>query len=202
MGYAEERKFWTREQIAIVEDLIDKEQYRGFIRWENHVETIGHPIGTIKFMARSIRSRRREKEWRVLNANLRALADQAVKSSEAPDPSVTTKPAPKYQTKPAPKEVSDTMRCTSTARLMRDVEIRFRSENPFGDPEPGRSALDRKRNGEIEQARRPSLATSINIPKRSPRHGAKSPSFAPLASASNFAPALRDADASFSDGAP
>lgn len=154
--YSAKRSNWTPHQIAIVERLAnDARRRRIHVRWDLHVEEIGHPLSSIKSMHQYLYASRRNEEMRRFNRNLRALAD--VPPSPLADPS---NPAP------VPKANCggiDTLRVTSTGRFLFAAEYRERigsaasiTAAQFGDPRPGRSALDEKRAGIV----RPDLPTT------------------------------------------
>ena len=143
-----ERTGWTPQQIAIVERYMDDANRRKtFARWDLYEEEIGHPVSSIRSMAHFIRCRRRDSAARDVRHTLRALADALAGPLPEKPASAVKLPAPKPVPTRAPGDLVDTMRCTSTAQLMLHSEIRSRTGNWFGDPAPGRSALDKKRAG-------------------------------------------------------
>lgn len=178
-----DRAYWTPAEIGIVERYMDDADRRKvYARWDLLEEEIGHPVSSIRSMAHYIRSRRRAAAARNVRKTLRAVADAFATPDAAPSPAPAfagLRPdKPVYRgklpaEKPAkPIEIADTMRCTSTAQLMLHSEIRARTGNWFGDPPPGRSALDEMRAGIVRPTpnvrgmhvqRKPTLATKVAL---------------------------------------
>lgn len=132
-----DRSSWTLDQIAIVERLIELARgIRGGTRWADHVEAIGHPLSSITSMAHYLRNKTLKDRYRVENEGLRQRARDAARAARE-------KPA-------APRDYAGHMSLTPKCKLVFDQELldRIRERGLtagfFGDPLPGRSALDRK----------------------------------------------------------
>jgi hypothetical protein len=162
------RSNWTQAQIAIVERYIDDAtRRRVYVRWDLHADEIGHPVSSIRTMAHHIRNKRRDGIARNLRQKLRALADKPPSYGQAPGPAYRGKLPAK---KPARAIELDSHRIsTTTAMLKLGAEMRDRigaqglTAGWFGDPPPGRSALDERRMGIVRPEPKP---RGMHIPKK------------------------------------
>lgn len=156
-----DRKSWTQQDRDRLCELVDAYLREGRRpKWDLIATDVGHPHSSCRSLMSLIRSDRRyaaEKARKLAIKQETALMIEFAKGAEA------SRPEPKVKPKAAPKPAAvidlDHRRCTSTASLMRHAETVARAGNWFGDPAPGRSALDRMRAGLIEQPRQPSLPT-------------------------------------------
>lgn len=131
---------WTTQQRARLCELADAYRTRGKPpKWHLIAEDVGHPSLSCQTVMSKIRSKRRNEQIKAEVALMIEFEDQK--------PQPEAEPAPKPPAARAPVDLTDTMRCTSTAQLMLHSETRDRAGNWFGDPEPGRSALDKMRAG-------------------------------------------------------
>jgi hypothetical protein len=133
---------WLPCQLDLLERLID-----GGTSYEDAVPLVGHPLLGCRSKMSEIRSRRRD-------AERQKPGEVSAKSAALPyrSPIAKRPPAP---IRPAIVPDPPHARTTSTAKLVMDAELRRRIDlvgvtaGLLGDPLPGRSALDRKREGSI-----------------------------------------------------
>lgn len=136
------RNKWTQPQCDLLESLVEAKVGFNIIS-----ERVGHPILSCRSKASELRAKRREAEAEKFRKAL--------------------KPAPAMPRRPIVAQAAPSVapaRATSTARLVMDAELRARIEvmgvtgGLFGDPLPGRSALDQMRAGLVDTPRAPSLS--------------------------------------------
>jgi hypothetical protein len=127
------KKPWLPHQVDLLERLIE-----GGRTYPSAAPLVGHTILSCRTKMSEIRNRRLEREWKNASA----------------DTPPTAAPVAQRKLSPVKKAaiISDPphTRATSTAKLLMDAELRGRIEvlgvtaGLFGDPLPGRSALDRR----------------------------------------------------------
>lgn len=136
---------WLPHQLDLLERLID-----GGTSYDDAVPLVGHSILSCRTTMSEIRSRRHNGQERmaIRATRLAERAAAAAARAKAAEPVADRKIAPGKPTiVPDPPHA----RSTSTAKLVMDAELRGRIElqgvtaGLLGDPMPGRSALDRKR---------------------------------------------------------
>jgi stress-induced morphogen len=144
---------WTKGQIARMHEIMDETAASGGRRvgWQKYEAELGHTLAAIRIVAARLYQERHIKQQRALNRALRKIADAVPAPAPAPKP----KPAKPIAIKTPPpkiKLVGDS-HCiaTSTQSMMFAAEMRSRFEGrasitagQFGDPLPGRSALDQR----------------------------------------------------------
>lgn len=163
-NYADSRSTWSPEQLVRMEELIDEaDRSHTIVPWREHLLELGHPLTSVRTMASRVRARRIAARDRAHNRMIRNIADTAAINqrdikSAAPVTQVVLK-----ETSAKPADIADHMRCTSTQRMSVMAEIHAKivthgtiTGGIFGDPLPGRSALDEKRGTAVA----PSVASS------------------------------------------
>jgi hypothetical protein len=135
---------WLPQQVTLLERLISFG-----ISYETAAGRVGHSAMSCRTKISELRSAKRRAEQQKPGEIARAMPSRL--PFDAP---IAKRPlAPLLQT-----HLNDAAhtRTTSTANLVMDAELRSRIEvqgvtaGLLGDPMPGRSALDRKRAGEVE----------------------------------------------------
>lgn len=128
------RNKWTAPQLKLL-----KEMHVAGRKWPAIASAVGHPLSSCQQMLSRIRGQKRNEEFE--------------RARVAPKTPVAIVPPVKPAIVPAiARPAKPSARSTSTARLVMDAELRSRIElqgitaGLLGDPMPGRSALDRKRN--------------------------------------------------------
>lgn len=149
VGYNGNR--WTPEQVALMEEM-----RAARTKWDEVAVAVGHPKTSCQQMMTQLRQQRkdtiRRAQAKATRQALREQADaaaarQASACAIAAQPAARPAPAPETRRSSSP----DFTRSTSTARFQTHAELRARIEilgvtgGLLGDPEPGRSALDRMR---------------------------------------------------------
>jgi hypothetical protein len=145
-NYADRRTWSQRDRDRLWELVMAYAFEKRRVNWDLIVADVGHPVSSCRSVMSLMRSDRRFREDKERRAAIKAEVALMVELEDGPRPD-RPKLAPKPIPTRAPVDVVDTMRCTSTAQLMLHAEIRARTGNWFGDPAPGRSALDKKRAG-------------------------------------------------------
>jgi len=172
---------WTPEHLQRLADYIDEAHTKGRRPYYEIIGAeLGHPPKSCRTMMAHIRAKRHNDKIkdgiRLVQASI-AYAEKMRQRVRREEGATRSQIKERIRTL---TDMTDHMHATSTAKLLQGAELRSRDGNWFGDPPAGRSALDKKRLAEINQP------------------GTKSPSFAPLASASTESPRPPDADATFS----
>jgi hypothetical protein len=134
---------WTAPQLTLMEEM-----HAAGRKWPTISKAVGHPINSCQQMLSRSRAQKRRLQEQALRA-------QIVRASVARAPSLV----PKDKAMPLKVLVTDApyQRPTSTAKFLMDAELRARigeqgvTAGLLGDPLPGRSALDKRRAGIVEQ---------------------------------------------------
>jgi hypothetical protein len=144
---------WTDDQLSLLQKL-----RAGGVGWGHVSVRCGHPVASCRQMMTRYNNARRVAQYRAECKALREAADLVNVIEPRPAPVPKKKPPARPQPismaiRPAikPAQPLDHARSSiSAARLIMDAELRRRIEllgatgGLLGDPEPGRSALDRR----------------------------------------------------------
>lgn len=140
---------WHQAQLDYMAERADQYLSQGKRPpWDAIATEVGHPKASCQQMMSRIRAKRAHEQKRLQLIEIRRAAAQQVK----PTPGKKPKPLRLSLIDPAIPGI-DCARPTSTAKLRMDAELRERigvlgiTAGLLGDPLPGRSALDRKREG-------------------------------------------------------
>lgn len=137
------RNRWTQQQFDLMAELRS-----AGASWGETALAVHHPISSCQQMMSNQKNAR-------LRKALREAADLVAAIEPASKQKGMVKPKPLRPPVPPPKtiETDYAHSSISTAKLIMDAELRGRIEvlgltgGMFGDPLPGRSALDRKKEG-------------------------------------------------------
>lgn len=140
------RNRWTAEQLMLMAKL-----HAQRMPWADIAPAVGHPKSACQVMMSKLRNQQR-------GANFEAIrvAAHAIRALVKPKPKPVgpAAPVPRQTIVPLPVKKADAdfaRSSISTAKLVMDAELRARIEvmgitgGLLGDPLPGRSALDRRR---------------------------------------------------------
>lgn len=143
MMVGDNRNRWTPEQLTRMTELRSR---RPRVPWDEVAREVGHPKSSCQQMMSHSIDRRRIENRKAECKALRARADELNAPKKHPPPLTLVRQQP---AKPADPEYARSS--ISTAKLVMDAELRSRIEvmgitgGLLGDPLPGRSALDRRK---------------------------------------------------------
>jgi hypothetical protein len=144
---------WTAEQLKYMTDTVDTCSLEGRrVPWDDIVSKVGHPRSTCQSMMSEVRTQRRVDERKARRLAIKAEVALMIEFEDLPRRK--PKPAP-LPGKPCPVTIdyAGHIALTPKSKLVFDQELRDRIRERgltggfFGDPMPGRSALDKMRAG-------------------------------------------------------
>lgn len=141
---------WTDDQLSLLQQL-----RAGGIGWDHVSQRCAHPVASCRQMMTRYNNAHRAAQYKADRKALREAADLVNATEPRPIPLPKNKPpqplrAPARAPIKPPQPLDYARSSMSTARLIMDAELRRRIEvlgatgGLLGDPEPGRSALDRR----------------------------------------------------------